>query len=140
VPALTVRAFAELLSLPAYEYLRILHEQKYPRQQPQVFRTPFYLPALSGIRQYYRSGNDRAALVPARQAIALLGLESRREHNTRVLDQFERSTQSSVSCSWLVTRGVLPPSDKSSCDCRSTCWETSISGRRLSTTIVAPLS
>ena len=51
IPRITVRAFAELLNLPAYEQVRILHDQKYPRRQPQVFRVPFYQPALHGIRE-----------------------------------------------------------------------------------------
>jgi hypothetical protein len=93
VPSLSVRAFAELIGLPAYEYVRILYEQKYPKQQPQIFRTPFYLPALSAIRNYYRAGNDLAVLVAARQGISQLKLDTRRESNMRVLKSFERSRQ-----------------------------------------------
>jgi hypothetical protein len=88
-----VRAFAELIGLPAYEYVRILHEQKYPKQQPQIFRTPFYLPALSAIRNYYRAGNDLTVLAAARQGISQLKLDTRRENNMRVLKSFERSRQ-----------------------------------------------
>lgn len=93
MPSLSVRAFAELIGLPAYEYARILHEQKYPKQQPQVFRTPFYAPALSAIRNYYRAGNDLTVLSAARQAIGQLKLDTRRESNMRVLRSFERSRQ-----------------------------------------------
>ncbi len=93
MPTLSVRAFAELIGLPAYEYVRILYEQKYPKQQPQIFRTPFYLPALSAIRNYYRAGNDLAVLVAARQGISQLKLDTRRESNMRVLKSFERSRQ-----------------------------------------------
>jgi hypothetical protein len=93
VPSLSVRAFAELIGLPAYEYARILHEQKYPKQQPQVFRTPFYAPALSAIRNYYRAGNDLTVLAAARQGIGQLKLDTRRDSNMRVLRSFERSRQ-----------------------------------------------
>ena len=94
MPSLSVRAFAELIGLPAYEYARILHEQKYPKQQPQVFRTPFYAPALSAIRNYYRSGNDLTVLAAARQAIGQqVRLDTRRESNIRVLSSFEHSRQ-----------------------------------------------
>lgn len=93
MPRLTVRAFAELMSMRAYEYDRILHEQKYPTQQPQMFRTPYYSPALSAIREYYRQGNDRAVLAAARQQIAQLRLDSRRDNNSRVLDAFEHGRQ-----------------------------------------------
>jgi len=36
MPTLTVRALGELLYLPLYQQLRILTEQKYPRQEPAV--------------------------------------------------------------------------------------------------------
>lgn len=97
MPSLSVRAFAEMLNLPAYEQARILLEQKYPRRQPQTFRIPFYAPALKAIRTYYHSGNDQTVLATARNEIAQLRLVSRREHNTRVLDQFERSDQADRS-------------------------------------------
>ena len=92
-PALTVRAFAELMRLPAYEQLRILAEQKHPSQQPQVFRTPFYLPALAGIRSYYRSGNDPRALEAARIKASEARLRARRDSNLRVIAQFARGEQ-----------------------------------------------
>ena len=94
MPSLSVRAFAELIGLPAYEYARILYEQKYPKQQPQVFRMPFYAPALSAIRNYYRAGNDLTVLAAARQAIGQqVKLDTRRESNIRVLKSFEHSRQ-----------------------------------------------
>jgi hypothetical protein len=95
MPRLTVKSAAELLRLPAYEHLRILHEQKYPQQQPQIFRTPYYAPARNAIRNYYQSGNDRLTLVQARAKIAQLGLPQRQRGNKRVVDAFERGSQSS---------------------------------------------
>lgn len=90
---LTARAAAEMLNLPAYEQLRILHEQKHPKQQPQSFRAPFYLPTLSAIRNFYRSGRNFGVLKDACADIARLGLEARRENNLRALSQFETSDQ-----------------------------------------------
>jgi hypothetical protein len=97
MPSLTVKAAAELLRLPAYEQARILYEQKYPRQQPQTFRTPFYSPVLSAIREYYRAGNDTTVLGRARQNIRNIGLQQRRDANLRVLDCFEGSNQAARS-------------------------------------------
>lgn len=91
--SLSVRAFAELLHLPAYEQLRILYEQKYPKQQPQVFKVPYYLVALSGIRQYYRLRNDRHALAEARTRATGLALKPRQSSNLRVISAFEASSQ-----------------------------------------------
>lgn len=95
MPSLSVRAAAELLHLPAYQQLRILTEQKYPTQQPQVFRTPFYQPALSAIRDYYRRSNDPMTIGQARAKIRELRLPSRRDGNLRVLDAFEAGSQRS---------------------------------------------
>lgn len=93
MPRLTARAMAELLKLSMYEQVRILHEQKYPKQQPQKFRIPFYSPALSGIRAYYHGNNDPNAISHVRQVISNLRLDSRRINNHRVLDSFEGSRQ-----------------------------------------------
>jgi hypothetical protein len=92
-PRLTVRAFAELLALPAYAQLRILQEQKYPRNEPQTFKLPYYAPALTAIREYYRADNDARALATARQDIASIKLASKRDNNLRVLHQFEGSKE-----------------------------------------------
>lgn len=94
MPRVTVKAAAELLRLPAYEQMRILHEQKYPRSQPQVFRAPFYSPSVRGIREYFRGGNDPLALAQARSGIANLNLKQRRDSNLRVLNSFEAGAQS----------------------------------------------
>lgn len=85
---------AEMLQLPAHAQVRILTEQKYPKQIPRVFRTPYYQPALTGIRRYFRAGNDKAELAAAKANIMLLSRESKRDQNSRVLDGFARSTLS----------------------------------------------
>ena len=48
-PRLSVRAAAKFVGLPAVEQMKLLHDQKYPRQTPQVFMQPYYSPAISGI-------------------------------------------------------------------------------------------
>jgi hypothetical protein len=93
IPSLSVRAYAELLNLPAVEQLRVLNDQKYPKSEPQTFRIPFYQTALQGIRSYYRSGNQRAALAAARARAQALSPEAKRNHNVRVLAQFEKGPQ-----------------------------------------------
>jgi hypothetical protein len=94
MPSLTVRAAAELLFLPAYQQVRVLTDQKYPRQEPQAFRAPFYQPALVAIREYYRAGNDAAVLGRARNGIRDLRLPQRRDSNLRVLQAFEVGDES----------------------------------------------
>lgn len=90
---LTVRAFSELLQLPAYAQSRILYEQKYPRRQPQAFKIPYYQTALGGIRDYYRTGRDASALTRARNKASVLSQDARRIHNVRVIDAFEGGAQ-----------------------------------------------
>jgi len=58
MPRLTTRAFSEMIHLPGYEQQRILLEQKYPREGSSVFKIPYYIPALSKIKEYYANGND----------------------------------------------------------------------------------
>jgi len=93
MPSLSVRAFAEMLNLPAYEQQRILIEQKYPRQEPQAFKIPYYQPALRGLRAYYNSGNSHSELTNARSRVRTLKLDSRIQHNLRVINAFARSRQ-----------------------------------------------
>jgi hypothetical protein len=93
MPHLTVKAAAELLQMPAYEQMRILIEQKHPKSGSQVFRTPFYSPALNGIREYYRSGNDRLALQQAKSKLKTIKLPAKRTNNERVLTSFEGGQQ-----------------------------------------------
>jgi hypothetical protein len=91
--SLTVRAFAELIHLPAYAQVRILNEQKYPSREPQIFRIPFYQVALRGIRAYYRTGGDRQQITTARATAAQLNPRPKRVHNERALRAFENSPQ-----------------------------------------------
>lgn len=94
MPKLSARALSELIGLPAYEQVRILAEQKYPRRQPQSFRIPYYATALKGIRDYFKAGRTQAALLDAKRRAMRIQPESRRNHNLRVLDLFKDSDQS----------------------------------------------
>lgn len=100
-PSLSVRAFAEMLTLPGVNQLRVLNDQKYPKNEPQSFRIPYYQPAMKGIRAFYRSGGDPAALAAARVAAGGLTPPAKREHNLRVLQQFEGSQQAARSLTLL---------------------------------------
>jgi len=93
MPKLSVKAFSELLGLPAYEQVRILYEQKYPKRQPQVFKIPYYAQSLRAIREYYRSGCDTAQLRTAEARVAHIRLDSQRDNNLRVIRQFEHGSQ-----------------------------------------------
>jgi hypothetical protein len=85
-PRLSVRTAASFLRLPAVEQMRILHDQKYPKQVPQVFRQPYYQPALTSIRHVLENG--ASGLVTARAELQRVTQPSRRMHSMRVLEQF----------------------------------------------------
>jgi hypothetical protein len=85
---------AELMYLPAYDQLRILHEQKYPKASPNVFKIPYYRPALSAIRAYYASGNKTESINRSISEIESKEKNNvRRQNNLRVIGQFLRSEQ-----------------------------------------------
>src|SRR5690242_5761183 len=88
-PKLSARSLAEIVRRPAGERTRILRQQKYPKQVPQKFQTPYYAKALTAIRDFYREGNDAAVLRAARRAFEGISQEARRENNKRVIDNFE---------------------------------------------------
>tara|TARA_R110002072_G_scaffold71776_4_gene171975 strand:+ start:1270 stop:1893 length:624 start_codon:yes stop_codon:yes gene_type:complete len=96
MPKISVKSAAELLRVPAYSQVRILTEQKYPKSGQQVFRTPYYATALSGIRAYFKSGKSKSSLFEAKSKIQSLSQESRRENNFRVLKAFEKSAFSKM--------------------------------------------
>ena len=103
-PTLTVRAMAAILHLPNERKARGLRDQKYPKEGAQIFRTPYYSPALTGIRRFYRSGNAIAALAEARNKIESLTQESKRDNNQRVLDCFQKNED-------LLDRKLVPQSN-----------------------------
>lgn len=88
-PRLSARSAAKFLRMPALDQVQLLREQKFPKNEPQVFRQPYYAPALNGVRSFLSSGE--AALVDARAQIQRIRVPSRRLHSLRVLEQFVRS-------------------------------------------------
>jgi hypothetical protein len=92
-PRLTVKALAEMLRMPAYDQSRLLYDQKYPKQQPQSFRTPYYQGSLTAIREYYREGGESSNLMSAKNDLQNIGNATRRTNNLRVLDSFVNSSQ-----------------------------------------------
>lgn len=88
-PRLSVRAAANFMHLRIGEQMKMLHDQKYPRQAPQVFMQPYYGPPLRGIKNYLVEGSG--ALVHARADFQRLTQSSRRLHCNRVLESFVKS-------------------------------------------------
>lgn len=88
-PRLTVRSAAEMLGRSKDQMAQQLYDQKYPEEGDRVFRTPYYRPALGGIKSYFQQG--RPALSQTRSEIQGFRQPSRRDQNNRVLDSFERS-------------------------------------------------
>lgn len=88
-PRLSARSAAKFLQLPALEQMRLLHDQKFPQQTPQVFKQPYYAPPIAGIRGFLELGP--AGLIDARAQIQRIKVASRRMHCTRVLEQFIQS-------------------------------------------------
>ncbi|MFW6114131.1 MAG: hypothetical protein ACOC7K_00145 [bacterium] len=96
MPSLTAKAFAELIHTPLYGQLRILREQKYPRQAPGVFKVQYYRPALRVIRRFFQQGNNPAILPGNAAAIPGVGNKPDRiDHNFRTLTAFMNGSQSS---------------------------------------------
>lgn len=88
-PRLSARNAAKFVRLPAVEQMKLLHDQKYPKQEPQVFKQPYYAPVTNGIRGFLEHGKQ--GLIDARAQIQRISVASRRMHNTRVLEAFVKS-------------------------------------------------
>jgi hypothetical protein len=88
-PRLSVRGAATFVRLPALEQMRLLHDQKFPKQQPQTFKQPYYAPSMQGIKRFLELGNS--GLINARTLIQSIRSPSRRMHCTRVLESFVQS-------------------------------------------------
>jgi hypothetical protein len=87
-PRLTVEAFAELITAPAYEHRRILHDQKYPTKAPATFMVPYYRSAITAIRRFYRMNNNRDILTEAVIRLESQDPKPRVKNNLRVLRAF----------------------------------------------------
>lgn len=94
MPVLTVRSFAEMIGLSAYQQQRVLLEQKYPKQTPQVFKIPFYSTSLKTIKSFYTSKNDHRILSIAISEIQKSSsILAKKENNIRVISTFAKSSQ-----------------------------------------------
>jgi hypothetical protein len=120
-PRLTVRAFAEVLELPMHGMSRLLRDQKHPKEEPALFRLPYYDPTRMAIRRYFAGGNNPAVLTLATQSIVAQAnpkdRSDRAGNNVRVIGAFGRSP--------FATR-VLAPS-------RKMAWSAEKSGLELRT-------
>jgi len=112
MPAVTVKAFSELIHTPLYGQLRILNEQKYPKQAPGFFKIQYYRPALSAIRRYYLGGNNLALLPATAHEITGVGRQDhQRQNNHRTITAFRNGRQKdrplvlSESQTWELTLG-----------------------------------
>lgn len=92
-PRLSVRGAATFIRLPAVEQMRLLHDQKYPKQAPQVFKQPYYAPPIKGIKEFLERGAP--GLIDARAQLQGLRIPSRRMHCMRVLESFVQSEHAS---------------------------------------------
>ncbi len=72
-PSLTVRALAAPLVMSAHVYYAVLAEQEYPRGEPQVYKVPYYRPALAAMKRFYRWGRQGAVLDQAISEIEASG-------------------------------------------------------------------
>jgi hypothetical protein len=88
-PRMSVKSAAKFFELKGVEQYKLLHDQKFPRQAPQVFKRPYYGPPMRGIRAHFE-GNP-AGILEARSRIESIANEIRRQHCHRALDQFLES-------------------------------------------------
>ena len=94
MPSLTVRSFAEMLTLPMYKQLSTLESQKYPKRASAFFRVQYYRPAIQAIRDFYNAGSSNNVLVQAISDIRSSTMpESRKDNNIRVIRHFRSSRQ-----------------------------------------------
>lgn len=92
MPSLSTRSFAEMIDKPAFDQIKILHEQKYPKSSPQMFKIPYYSKALTAIRTFYRNKNSLQALSQAVNDIQLnVRQVSKRKNLLRVIDSFRKN-------------------------------------------------
>lgn len=104
-PRLTVKSIADILRTPGQSPARTLRDQKYPQQEPQVFRTPYYQPAITAVRRFYREGNNAAALQSARNKAESIGNQARRSNNIRITDSFRTSAHAKRRFTLVPNRG-----------------------------------
>ena len=93
-PRLTAKSFAEILRRPTEKATKVMHDQKYPKEEPQIHRIPYYQTAITAIKNYYRADNNVQLLDAARNRALSIPNQSRRVNTLRVLDDFQDSPHS----------------------------------------------
>lgn len=88
-PRLSDRNLARFMRMPASRQMRFLHDQKYPKDTPQVFKQPYYAKAIAGIRDVMKRGF--AGIIDARAKMAGIAQETRRRNSSRVLESYVAS-------------------------------------------------
>lgn len=93
MPSVTAKSMAEMMTLPGYAQVSILAAQKYPKKAPNVFRVPYYAPAVASFRAAYRAGSAETAIDTALAKAQSMKLAHQRDNLTRVLKAFRSSDQ-----------------------------------------------
>lgn len=86
---LSDRNAARFMRLPAREQMKFLHDLKFPGDEPQRNKIPFYRPALTAIRDVIRRGFP--GIVEQRAKLDSIVNPARRSNQLRVLDAFVTS-------------------------------------------------
>jgi hypothetical protein len=95
MPTLTVRSFAEMINLPMYSQYKILNEQKYPKDEANIYKIPYYKSSLEIIKKYYKSDNQKVIITNWLETDTFkLKPESKRINNIRVVNSFSSSPHS----------------------------------------------
>lgn len=85
-PRLSDRNLARFVRMPASRQMRFLHDQKYPRGEPQVFMQPYYARGLACIRDVMKRGFP--GIIDARGKLESIGQASKRANNQRVFEAY----------------------------------------------------
>lgn len=89
MPVLTVRSFAEMINLPMYSQYKILHEQKYPKDESNVFKVPFYKPSIDIIKKYFKYNKDKTIIENwIKTEVERIKPQSKSINNKRVVSKF----------------------------------------------------
>lgn len=91
MPRVTAKSMAEMIALPAHVQMRILTNQKYPRQGPAIFRVPYYAPAVNTFRRTYDSGAPLTEIDAEIARSASFRNAARRENLERALNMFKET-------------------------------------------------
>src|SRR5690606_25272799 len=88
-PRLSDRNLARFVRMAASRQMRFLHDQKFPRGEPQVFMQPYYSKAIACIRDAMKRGV--AGIIDSRAKLEGISQVSKRVNNQRVFEAFVNS-------------------------------------------------